>query len=126
MATRVLHNICYGGFGFSDEFEAYLKSVNYDIENRWGLKFRSDPTLIAHVEAFGIERAAGKYAKLSIAIVPEFYTFYWNEYDGIEGVICEFPWEQLARALLNNDESDPVLKAVRDETLVLPKKFKSV
>jgi hypothetical protein len=118
MATRVLHNVCYGGFGFSDEFEAYLKSVNYDIENRWGRKFRSDPTLIAHVEAFGIERAAGEYAKLSIAIIPEFHTWYINEYDGIESVICEFPWEQLARALLNNDESDVVLKAVRDGRIV--------
>ena len=121
MATRVLHNVCYGGFGFSDEFKAYLKSVNYDIENRRGLKFRSDPTLIAHVEAFGIERAAGKYAKLSIATVPDFHTVRWAEYDGIESVICEFPWERVARALLNNDESDPILKAVRDGRLVMPK-----
>jgi len=54
-------------------------------------KFRSDPTLIAHVEAFGIDHAAGKYAKLSIATVPKFYTFYIDEYDGREALSVNFP-----------------------------------
>jgi hypothetical protein len=121
MTIHVLHNVCYGGFGFSEEFKHFLTEKGYEIKNiHDDFKIRTDSTLIAYVEAYGIERAAAKYAKLRISAVPEFYDWRIDEYDGYEAVIVEFPWEQLARALLNNDESNPILKAVREGRLVIP------
>lgn len=91
---KVVYNACYGGFGLSQKaFSLYnnkrsnlnLSTINYDVEI-----LRNDPLLVEVIEELGQE-ANGKFAQLEIMEIPNQYTdcYTIDEYDGLEGVICE-------------------------------------
>lgn len=81
---RILLNKCYGGIGLSEKFvEAYPKFTQSVSEED-----RVDPELLEAIETFGITHAAGNYALLHIAEIPDEATD-WEiqEYDGYETVV---------------------------------------
>lgn len=123
MVVKVLINGCYGGFSFSPEFEDLLLEECIDPELvKHKSALRSTPRLIKLVMEFGLDKASGSGSKLEIYEVPDFYEYTVKEYDGIESVTIQFPWEQLARAYIENNMEDPVRKAVTEQRLLLPKK----
>ena len=79
---KVLVNRCYGGFGFSEEFQKRIKSLNIDMTHTW----RSNSILIEEVLKFGLEKAAGEYAKLAIEEIPDDVCYSIGEYDGQEWI----------------------------------------
>lgn len=130
--TEVLINCCYGGFGFNDEFVAFLEKrglFGTEKLDKNGLFLaiealgRTNTDLIAAVKEFGIDRVSGRYSKIQIRVVPAFYNWHIDEYDGLEGVEYDLPWETIARASLAGDTSHPLLAAIANGELVLPPPF---
>jgi len=76
---KLVVNICFGGFGLSDEAYAWLGT--YDTPDR------DDPRLVECVRTLG-EEANGIFAELNIVEIPDGATD-WEirEYDGAESVI---------------------------------------
>lgn len=123
MTTEVLINSCFGGFGLSNGFLDFAQSHGFTYNTRynaWDTDIRTDPLLISLIKDYGLSRVSAPYAKITIELVPKYYTWTITEYDGNEELVDTFPWEKLARALLENNENDPVLMAVRSGELVLP------
>lgn len=136
---EILLNVCYGGFGFSDEFVEYLISVGYFtsksdyLEKKYGIKFRMCPILIGHVRDFkkkypeSEDHVSGEHAKIKIHTIPAYHTPEMREYDGIEGIIASFPWEAFARGLMLEKRGEVpdgipklILDAVTNGTLLIP------
>ena len=81
---KVVINTCYGGFSVSKAVYDYL-GIPWDNYGYINLE-RNDPTLIAAIEAVGLEAAAGRYAQLKIVDIPEDIEWYIDEYDGMESI----------------------------------------
>ena len=143
MVVRVLINRAFGGFGFSKEFKEILrknKVTDWSRQNPQVIElfeqFQRDHNVSVRVvtdinryydhgadyELVG-KGANGPHASLYIFEFDlPYIDWYVREYDGLEWIEYEFPWETLARALLRNDEEDPVLKAVRSGVLKVPER----
>lgn len=80
--TKVVINRCYGGFGLSKEACEYL---SIDDPYEFLSKGRDNPKLVECVEKLG-ERANGNCSRLEIVEVPSRFTWYIEEYDGMENV----------------------------------------
>ena len=96
MTRKVVINVCYGGFGLSQEaqdmycaqkgidpgewnsYGFYENFHEYDLE-------RDDPVLVDVVERLG-EQACGNYSSLKIVEIPEDVKWMVEEYDGAEWV----------------------------------------
>jgi hypothetical protein len=125
---EVVFNTCYGGFSLTEECIEYLKANEYPYDEKfWDISngsknARSDKTFIKLLKDFGLENAGKKpYSSLKIALVPAHYKWHITEYDGLEGVVGEFPWEDLARALLEG-ENTPLINSIKNGEIVIPKK----
>eukprot|EP00301_Raphidiophrys_heterophryoidea_P014477 c2279_g1_i1.p1 GENE.c2279_g1_i1~~c2279_g1_i1.p1 ORF type:complete len:215 (-),score=27.40 c2279_g1_i1:147-710(-) len=73
--------------------------------------------------------ANGYYASIWINEIPQEYALYdcaVQEYDGMEWLELEFPWESIAVALLEKNDNDPMLKALRSGQLQLPYEIKGM
>lgn len=80
---KLVINVCYGGYGLSEEAEALLGGEEEAYEYA-----RTDDKLIEVVEKLGTERASGDYAELKVVELPENTTdFSIDEYDGYETVV---------------------------------------
>lgn len=80
---KIVINICYGGFGLSDEaLTAYSLLVGEPIEYELDIG-RSDPNLVKVIEELG-DKANGRYAKLKIVEIPGDVEWTIEEYDGME------------------------------------------
>jgi hypothetical protein len=95
---KVLMNICYGGFGFSPEFEEYFYSLHPDLQEEgncldYSMSFdtRTDVRIIEAIEAFGLDKASGSYAKLHIEEFPDGLEYSISEYDGVESIRTYLP-----------------------------------
>lgn len=95
---KVLINNCYGGFGFSEEFELEHRRL---IEDAIG---RHDVALIEAVESFGLYEASNRYSKLAIDNVPDGCEYHINEYDGTEYV--DDTWITISMDELRNGLSE--------------------
>lgn len=83
-STKVVINICYGGFGLSDrakELYRELTGIKYDH------CLRHDVNLVKVVESLGVD-SYGKYAELHIEEIPSEFTncYQISEYDGTERI----------------------------------------
>ena len=101
---KVVVNRCYGGFSVSDAVMEQLHlPLDKDLAARrvdWNslynsdlgitsddhYAFRSDPRLVAAVEALGSAAASGKLAKLEVVELPDDVAWTIEEYDGNEWV----------------------------------------
>ena len=95
---KVLINKCYGGFGFSDEFLAHLKSIHPDMFTDYGLDYyyndcRTDKRIIDEAIAFGYDPkdpdcllASGLFARIVVEEVPDGCEYFIHEYDGSEHI----------------------------------------
>jgi len=112
---KVVINLCFGGFGLSEEACLWLYDHGHrwdtydnkdqkvpftkelltttDKHARWYLLAgatdslgRTDPLLVQCVEALGTKRASGDYAKLGNAEIPDGIEFEITECDSIETV----------------------------------------
>lgn len=114
---KVLINKCYGGFGFSEEFLAHLKSVHPDMFTSHGLDSsywneRDDERVVNEAIAFGRDPdtdrllASGPFARIVVEEVPDGCEYFIHEYDGNEHIshtcftICE---EMLKRGLTDQE-----------------------
>ena len=101
---KVVINICFGGFGLSDEaMIKYAKLKGIELTTKESSLFtefysdpertefyypdiaRDDPDLIEVVASMGV-KANGYYSKLKIVDVPDGTDWYIVEYDGNEHV----------------------------------------
>ena len=82
----ILLNKCYGGFGLSDQFLDTYPEYE-DVGWNEPTTSRTDEELINRIRGFGIARAEGNYANLSIVSIPDDVTD-WRirRYDGYEYV----------------------------------------
>lgn len=101
--TKVVINVCYGGFGLSvDAVKLYAKLSgqniiytkttssfdNYELNGEyWGYYDipRDDPFLVQVVEQLG-SAANGFYSELKVVEIPDDVEWYIDEYDGHEHV----------------------------------------
>ncbi len=80
---KVVINVCYGGFGLSEEAVGRLKELGCD-KHKDDID-RSDPRLVQVVEELG-ELANGKHARLKIVKIPDDVKWWVEERDGWECV----------------------------------------
>ncbi len=79
---KIVINSCYGGFSVSD---AVVEALH--LSSPWEDVERTDPTLIAMVEA-DTRAASGLCARLRVVEIPDAATDYkMFEYDGAESII---------------------------------------
>lgn len=119
---EVIYNSCYGGFSFSEDFVKFVNErsgieIDEYIYNRDDRDIRSDPEIIALVREFGLEKAAGRAAKLVIQKIPPFYAWKITEYDGLEHIKIRPAWKQLATAFMHDDRNNVLMKAALEGTL---------
>jgi len=91
--SRILCNVCYGGFCFSDEFlNTFKQRYNYDdvlTSDFYNKSVRRDKRVLDLFEEFGSKRASGCHSELRITQLPLEFD---NEYicieddDGFESV----------------------------------------
>ena len=92
---KVVINICFGGFGLSDEaIRLYAEkkgiqlgerqSYGYDEISDWDIS-RDDAILVEIVEELGA-KANGDYAELKVVEIPDGVDWYVSDYDGNEHI----------------------------------------
>jgi hypothetical protein len=97
---KVLINQRFGGFGFSKEFLKHLESVHPDMFTSHGLDStywneRDDKRIVNEAISFGLDKASGPFARLTVEEVPDGCEYNIHEYDGMEHIshtsfiICE-------------------------------------
>lgn len=114
--TEILYNTCHGGFQFSVGFAKFVneKLGSTIDESGWVFdedKVRCDPKIIALAKEFGLDKISADGSDLRIEVVPPYCKWSIREYDGLESIMWDLPWKQLAQAFINDDEDDMVLKA---------------
>ena len=102
---KLLINVCYGGFGISDEaLELWAKKKNIQLIKRT-LEYgdynyytdgdviisendidRDDPTLIEVFEELGSERTSGRHGELKLVELPDGCQYEITEFDGWESI----------------------------------------
>jgi hypothetical protein len=94
MPTKILLNICYGGFSLSDTVKDQYNTATAHVvkPEHWYMDQdvrRDDPILIQIVESAGLVAAGGRFSKLAIVEIPDDVPvdgWIIQEYDGIEWV----------------------------------------
>lgn len=83
---KIVINVCYGGFGLSDQALQEYKSRKGTTEDigDWDIP-RDDPVLVSVVEDLG-EKSHGNFAILKVVDIPDDVKWEINEYDGNEWV----------------------------------------
>jgi len=130
---KVLVNKCYGGFGFSEEFENHLRAKYPDLFDDelcyigyggW-FDFRSGLVADEAIE-FGLDRASGMHADLCIEMIPDGASYSIHEYDGMEYIQYTFVTLNMSdlRRGLTDEQLDLVSKVnfvqVNDDLAVPP------
>ena len=110
---KVLINNCYGGFGISKKFEDHIKSsTEGQLINKYELSARHNQFLVEEAIKFGLDKAGGMCAQLSVVDLPDGCEYKIGEYDGMEWI--EDTWIQVSIDELSNglskDQIDMVLK----------------
>jgi hypothetical protein len=77
---KVLINTCFGGFGFSKEFQNLIGELY-----AWEVD-RDDQEFIKKAEEFGLEKASGLYSRLEVVEIPDGCEYSIHEYDGAESI----------------------------------------
>jgi len=93
---KVVINVCFGGFSVTkpvyDELgiewkgHGYLENEDLGIESENYNAYRANPYLIRAIEEVGLERSAGRSAKLKIIDTPDEVDWEITDYDGWERV----------------------------------------
>ena len=92
--TKILLNICYGGWAVSDkakELYEQRKAVG-DVRDRFfDYEIRHDPILVQIYEELG-EEFNDKYCNVGYKEIPEKYENYYTiyEYDGKESIVIDY------------------------------------
>jgi hypothetical protein len=94
--TKIVYNVCYGGFGLSDEAEIRYRELTGNVGNEDFDVYdidRADPILVQVVEELG-DAANGIIADLTITDVLVGTKYRIDEYDGHEAVmtIDDYTW----------------------------------
>lgn len=104
---KVVINECHGGFGLSQEAWELYKRRGGTAENEMDIsyreKYREDPILVSVVEDLG-EAADGRFAELAIAVIPDEYDYYIDEYDGWESIQFAVKEDHLRKLIKAGDE----------------------
>ena len=93
--TRIVYNVCYGGFSISKEAQAWLqekypeKYANSHLDYCFD-QHRHHPHLLEVIDALGLEKCSGECADLAIEEHDGPYSI--KEYDGNEDVITAFEY----------------------------------
>lgn len=96
---KVLFNMCYGGFGYSTEFEEEFAKQFPD--KKFKMHWRSDPDTVALVEKMGSKKASGYGCHIGIEEIPDNVEFTIDDYDGAETVHWELPMNEIIDDLLD-------------------------
>lgn len=91
---EVLYNACYGGYGFSEEFNnEYNKRhpSNEAVEEDYSYG-RTNPHTIQLFKEMGPEKANSDYSDIKIAKIPKELLKHMNidEYDGFESISVDY------------------------------------
>lgn len=86
---KVVINVCFGGFGLSNQAVDLLCERGVDKDQLYNLlyehKGRTDPKLIKVIEELGTE-ANGVHAELKVVEIPNNVKWHIHEYDGMEHI----------------------------------------
>ena len=82
---KIVINVCYGGFGLSDEaYNFFAEKLNDEWTNEFDL--RSNPLFIQKVEE-NSQWVSDDYSKLRVVEIPDEATDWTiDEYDGLERI----------------------------------------
>jgi hypothetical protein len=123
MSISVMHNVCYGGFGFSAAAKAEYRRRCPDVtEGLSGFRIaRHDPVMVAIVEEMGAA-ASDRYASVQLERIPAQYVDHYEiaEYDGMESVvICNERFKlDAVRVILGDRVSSKAEKLARIAAVV--------
>lgn len=87
--VKVAINRCFGGFNLSEKAVQWLRDNGHPDADEYycdGLEQRTDPALIACIEAVGAKKASGLFAELHIVVVPKGVKWHISRYDGLERI----------------------------------------
>jgi hypothetical protein len=106
---RVVSYTDFGGAQPSKEFQAFARARGFKHFSDYGFlpAKRDDTTFAILLEEFGVTKAD---PKLCVATILAWRDWQIHEYDGLEHVETQFPWERLARCLLAKDEDDLLVR----------------
>lgn len=84
---KILINKCYGGYSLSEEFIDHLKTINLanENDNTYSIE-RDNQEIVEEAIKFGLDKASGMCANLTVIEIPEKAHYYIDEYDGIESI----------------------------------------
>jgi hypothetical protein len=105
---KVVINECYGGFSLSQEAWELYKNRGGTAENEMDIcyrhdNYRNDPILVSVVEDLR-EAADGRFAELAIAVIPDEYDYWIEEYDGWESIRLDIKEDHLRKLIRAGDE----------------------
>ena len=111
-----LYNSCYGGFGFSEEFQTKLNERRVAAGKEPIEYFREERTDPMYIELFnelGSKRSSDWAARLTMRYFPEAFLKYVlvNEYDGRESpsIVYSEIYEDLMKGFFSEREKNPEL-----------------
>ncbi len=79
---KILINNCYGGYGFSDEFTNHINSLGIPDDCEW----RDNQIVVEEAIKFGLKKASGYCAELTVEEIPDGAHYSVGEYDGQEWI----------------------------------------
>lgn len=85
---KIVINVCYGGFGLSEEALRFLGAESEKERAAINMEFkdnRTDPALIGCVEALG-GNANGRFAELRIVEIPDGIEYSIEDFGGHEWI----------------------------------------
>ena len=82
---KILINSCYGGYGLSEDFVSHInKLTEGQLVNTQELYDRANPLIVEEAIKFGLDKASGTSADLTVQEIPDNCHYSVHEYDGME------------------------------------------
>lgn len=101
----------YGGFSLSDRGRTELRRVFPEISKDLSMQrdtiIRDRQDVIEYIlKNGGLERFQGDRASLAIVEIPSYVSYRIHEYDGMEGIIREIPYERVIDDLVRLNKGE--------------------
>lgn len=109
---KILINNCYGGYGLSEDFISHInKLTEGQLVNTQELYDRANPLIVEEAIKFGLDKASGTSADLTVQEIPDGCHYSVGEYDGTEWINAI--WIEVSLDDLMNGLSESQLNMVK-------------
>ena len=114
--TKVIINVCFGGFGsFSEEAIKLYKELGGKVDVNGEPVFtcrRTDEILIQVIERLG-SKADGEYSSYEVEEVPDGFDWSIDEYDGAESLVL-IPVLDITKLISLSNDREALKKYLED------------